>query len=89
MGVLPVGDRLVSWGRDGAVRFWSRDGAALPGGAADAHYGGVKGVLRVGDRLVSWGGDGAIRFWSLEGTPIDPDVLARAANPARECSYRR
>jgi hypothetical protein len=31
-GVLPVGERLVSWGSDGAIRFWSLEGAALAGG---------------------------------------------------------
>ena len=69
-GVLPVGDRLVSWGEDGTIRFWSLDGTPLDGGAADAHSRSVSGVLPVGDRLVSWGGDGAIRFWSLDGIPM-------------------
>jgi hypothetical protein len=68
-GVLVLGDVLVSWGRDGAIRFWSRAGEPRPGGPAAAHQGGVWGVLALGDRLVSWGGDGAIRFWSYAGEP--------------------
>ena len=69
-GVLSVGDRLASWGKDGALRFWSLDGTALPGGAVDVNPGGIGGVLRVGDRLVSWGGYPAIWFWSLEGAAL-------------------
>ena len=66
-GVRAVFERLVSWGRDGAIRFWSADGERLSGGDDHAHAGDVDGVLAVGERLVSWGGDGAIRFWSADG----------------------
>ena len=66
-GVLAVGERLVSWGWDGAIRFWTREGTRAEGGDDNAHRGGVGGVLAVGERLVSWGGDCAIRFWTREG----------------------
>ena len=44
-GMLALDERLVSWGPDGAIRLWSRDGMPLPGGGPDAHKGGVAGVL--------------------------------------------
>ena len=59
----------MSWGRDGAIRLWDRDGHRQPGGDAEAHAGGVSGVLALADRLVSWAGDGAIRFWDRDGHP--------------------
>jgi WD40 repeat protein len=61
--------RLVSWGGEGAIRFWDLEGHPLAGGALDAHFGGVEGVLVLdNERLVSWGeADCAIRFWDLEG----------------------
>jgi len=65
------GRRLVSWGVDGAIRFWDRDGQPIPGGDPAAHPYGVGGVLPLSDeRLVSWGVDGAIRFWNRDGQPI-------------------
>ena len=66
-GVLQVGERLVSWDDDGALRFWSLEGERLPGGADDAHKAGINGVLQVGERLVSWGADEVLRFWTLAG----------------------
>ncbi|PBB30300.1 AAA family ATPase, partial [Mesorhizobium sp. WSM3882] len=66
-GVLALANRLVSWGFDGAIRFWSLQGEACSGGDAEAHAHGVRGVLPLANSLVSWGGDGAIRFWSLQG----------------------
>jgi WD40 repeat protein len=77
--VLAVGDRLVSWGDDGAILFWSLDGASLAGGAVDAHSGRVGGLLPVSDQLVSWGDDGAIRFWSLDGIPVHIMVVPGGA----------
>ena len=69
LGVLALDDGLVSWGRDGAIRFWDRAGQPRPGGDAQAHAGGVLGVLALDDGLVSWGRDGAIRFWDRAGQP--------------------
>jgi hypothetical protein len=68
-GVLALDDGLVSWGEDGAIRFWSRAGAPRAGGDPFAHEGGVLGVVALDDGLVSWGYDGAIRFWSRAGEP--------------------
>ena len=67
--VLVAGDKLVSWGPGGAIRFWKLNGDRLPGGDDCAHIGswGVSEVLFTGDRLVSWGDDGALRFWSTTG----------------------
>ena len=68
-GVLALSDGLVSWGGDGAIRFWSLAGEPHPGGVPKAHEGRVSRVLKLSNELVSWGGDGAIRFWSLAGEP--------------------
>jgi hypothetical protein len=68
---------LVSWGDDGAIRFWSLDGAPLPGGRSDAHSGFVWGVLPLHDRLISWGSDAMIRFWGIDGVPL-PDRITNA-----------
>lgn len=35
-GVLALEDGLVSWGEDGAIRFWGRDGAPRPAWIAPA-----------------------------------------------------
>jgi hypothetical protein len=50
-------DWLVSWDGDGAIRLWDQQGKPLPGGAADAHPGGVNGVLGLNDDGVSCGED--------------------------------
>ena len=39
------GERLVSWGWDCAIRFWSLDGAEAHGGVRDAHTGKINGVV--------------------------------------------
>ena len=58
----------MSWGLEGAIRYWNREGESIPGGDPGAHRCGAKGVLGLKDgRLVSWGFDGGIRFWSQEG----------------------
>jgi hypothetical protein len=44
----------VSWGDDGAIRFWEPAGERRGGGALDAHVLGVDGVLPFGDGIVSW-----------------------------------
>src|ERR1700759_1035189 len=55
MGVEALSDRLVSWGWDGALRFWSLEGGKLDGGAERAHN-AVMGILTLLDgRLVTWG----------------------------------
>jgi WD40 repeat protein len=69
-GILALSDRLVSWGGDGALRFWSLRGEPL-GSIERAHEDGVFGVHALpDDRLVSRGGDGALRFWGLRGEPL-------------------
>jgi WD40 repeat protein len=64
----PSGDRIVSGGRDGTVRFWTLEGqpAAEP---FEGHEGSVFSVAfsPSGDRIVSGGGDGTVRLWTLEG----------------------
>ena len=83
-GVKLVANQLVSWNGDGAIRFWSLDGASMPGGDRNAHQPGfqaISSVSVVSDRLVSWGEDGALRFWSLEGDPL-PGGDAKAHSKA-------
>jgi hypothetical protein len=72
-GLFRVEGHLVSWGWDGAIRYWSLNGEREPGGHERAHKVlGVDGVLRLGDRLVSWGWgwDRLVRFWTLDGAPL-------------------
>ena len=68
-GVRVFGKDLVSWGNDGAIRFWDSSGQPLPDhGDGHAHSGLVSGVMAFGEGLVSWGwNDGAIRFWDAKG----------------------
>src|SRR5260370_896492 len=67
-----IGDRLLSGGSDGRVRWWE-----LPSGACllvrEAHQGTVQ-ALKVspdGKRIASCGDDGAIRIWDVHsGEPL-------------------
>ena len=70
-GVELIGERLVIWGADGAICFWTLDGGRSSGGDDHAHEGWVKGVVPFGERLVSWDYDGAIRFWGRDGECIN------------------
>ena len=89
-GVLGLADRLVSWGKDGAIRLWDRDGHSQPGGDAEAHAGEVSGVLALADRLVSWGGDGAIRLWDRDGhSQPGGDAEAHAGEVSGDAGARR
>ena len=71
VGIQQIGDRIVSWGDDGSLRFWSLTGQAMEGGDLKAHSGGIRGIQQIGDRIVSWGADGALRFWSLTGQAME------------------
>ena len=82
--VLP-GERVLTWGRDGTLRWWRSDGAALkrvlahdhpsdPGGDDDT---GVHGVLRLEDgRLLSWGVDRTAKLWRDDGSLIETFLRA-------------
>jgi hypothetical protein len=60
---------LVSWGRDGAIRFWDQQGNPRPGGAPNAHLSGYPpGMVALADGLVELEGD-SIRFWDRQGNP--------------------
>lgn len=75
---LPRG-RILTWGRDGTIRWWREDGSLLrtlvahthpeaPGSSQDS---GVHGVIRLDDgRLLSWGVDKRAKLWSDDGSPI-------------------
>jgi WD40 repeat protein len=80
VGALPLpGERVVTWGRDGTIRWWRLDGTPLktvlahdhptaPGTSEDT---GVHGVLRLDDgRLLSWGVDKTAKLWSDGGDLI-------------------
>ncbi len=62
----PVGDRLLSGGSDGRLRWWDlQSGACLR--VREAHQGKVQ-ALKVspdGKRIASCGDDGAIRLWDV------------------------
>jgi WD40 repeat protein len=74
------GERILTWGRDGTIRWWHFDGSLLktvlahqhpqePGSSEDT---GVHGVLRLDDgRLLSWGVDKTAKLWNDEGTFIE------------------
>ncbi|MEO1149679.1 MAG: WD40 repeat domain-containing protein [Pseudomonadota bacterium] len=69
LGVLAIeGGGLVSWGNDGALRFWGAQGTRIEGGDDKAHNGSINGVLPIEDGgFLSWGSDGALRFWDDQG----------------------
>ena len=76
--VLPRA-RILTWGRDGTIRWWRQDGALLKTVAAHAHPEepgspkdtGVHGVIRLDDgRLLSWGVDKEARLWTDDGSLI-------------------
>ncbi|MCP5315606.1 MAG: TIR domain-containing protein [Chromatiaceae bacterium] len=80
-GVMALsGERMLTWGRDGTLRWWGTDGTLLktvlahqnptePGSSEDT---GVHGVLRLQDgRLLSWGVDKTARLWNDDGRFIE------------------
>jgi len=82
-----AGERILTWDRDGTIRWWRVDGTLLktvlahehptqPGSAEDT---GVHGVLRLDDgRLMSWGIDKTAKLWNDDGTFIQ-DFLNEAS----------
>lgn len=80
-GALPLPDeRILTWGRDGTLRWWRADGTSLravlahdhptkPGTSEDT---GVHDVLRLEDgRILSWGVDKTAKLWSDDGAFIE------------------
>lgn len=73
-------DRVLTWARDGTLRFWHADGElqrivvahkhpTQPDGGDDT---GVHGVLRLDDgRLLSWGVDKTAKLWRDDGSAIE------------------
>lgn len=80
-GTIPLpGERILTWGRDGTIRWWRFDGTSLKTVLAHDHPAkpgtnedtGVHGVLRLDDgRLLSWGVDKTAKLWSDDGEYID------------------
>jgi len=73
-------DRILTWGRDGTIRWWRIDGTLLKTVLAHEHPTkpdaeedtGVHGVLRLEDgRLLSWGIDTTAKLWKHDGTFIE------------------
>ncbi|MCJ2186233.1 WD40 repeat domain-containing protein [Novosphingobium beihaiensis] len=79
--MLAYGDKLVSWGADGAIRFWDASGKLLTDEGEDrAHKAmSVGGVIAHGEGLVSCGGLGSIRFWDASGK--------RLADKGDDCAH--
>jgi WD40 repeat protein len=69
-GVALAGDRFVTWGRDGSVRFWSLSGERLPGGNEAAHDGAIACAVALRDRIVTWSEASCQRRWTLEGDSL-------------------
>lgn len=80
-GALPLpGERVLTWSRDGTMRWWRQDGTLLkivlahthpekPGSQKDT---GVHGVMRLDDgRLLSWGVDLTAKLWTDDGNLIE------------------
>lgn len=84
-GLLVLTDKIVSWGLDGALRFWSFTGELCTGGDLGAHKHGIDCVLKLRDRLVSCG-SATVRFWSLDGEPLPGGDSS--ADACREYSLR-
>lgn len=80
-GIKEVDGRLVTWEIGGGVRFWTRIGAPLVGGADAAHQGMVLGVEQIGDALASWSLDGTLRLWSVDGFAL-PGGFSHGASMA-------
>jgi WD40 repeat protein len=87
-GMLSLGDCLVSWGEDGALRFWSLEGQTLGRDIERAHGAGrVRDVALLGDVFVSLGYDGTIIVWRFDGTAIAvlaPPCAARSIAVAND-----
>jgi hypothetical protein len=71
-GLLALDVGFVSWGDDGRLIFWDRQGLPFPHGNHKAHvdqkhgFGRVGGVLKLDNVLLSWG-ETSIRFWTRCG----------------------
>jgi len=74
------GERILTWGRDGTIRWWHFDGRLLKTAVAHVHPEepgstddtGVHGVLRLEDgRLLSWGVDKTAKLWSDDGEFVE------------------
>ncbi len=73
-GIHSFYDGFISYGRDGAIVIWDKDGTRIEsGGHPKAHtgYGGVEGIHDFGDGFISYGGDGAVLIWNSDGKRID------------------
>src|ERR1700736_3462075 len=65
-GAIELSDRLLSWGRDGTVRFWSVEGAPI-GEALSAHDGGVAGATVLSNGCILTGGNEGAILWNADG----------------------
>ncbi|MDJ0739579.1 MAG: TIR domain-containing protein [Gammaproteobacteria bacterium] len=87
-GALGIGgDRIVTWARDGTIRWWRNDGSPLRTVVAHRHPTktgtsedtGVHGVLRLRDgRLLSWGVDKTVKLWNDNATAAGQFIDATA-----------
>lgn len=81
-GVLVLSNgRLLSWGRDTALRLWDSDGALLA--TLEGHTNRVNGALALDDgRILSWSLDGTLRLWANDGAPLSTLEGHEAVNGA-------
>lgn len=74
--ILVLSDRLVSWNEEGALRFWTHEGASAAGGSPRAHEDGMKAALAFADTVVTVGKSGDLRRWDGHGLPIGSGWIA-------------
>ncbi|MEQ1618456.1 MAG: TIR domain-containing protein [Terricaulis sp.] len=64
-GALVARDQILSWGSDGAARFWNAQ-TGEPAGAVLQHEAGVTGASLTADgrRVLTWSADGRAQLWN-------------------------
>jgi WD40 repeat protein len=85
LGALDAGGQVLTWGYDGAVRFWNAE-TGDPVGAVLQHESEVSGALLSADgrRVLTWSVDGKAQVWDMAararaGPPLAHDEIVGAS----------